>query len=614
MKNNFPAKNQNYTYLQTNRGDLLGSIWSSFNNDYQTNPGALRLSQKLVINTSSSDDADLARPSAFEFFAAKWWAICGTKIFVTTNDSLTSSFVEDTSTGAVSTYDSNVSDLAVFDNNLWSTADTVLYSSDGTTWTSRDTGLSSGDLHKLVYFKKFNRLYYSYDTDIIRSIDETDTVASSGDYFLDLDNPPYRISAMVANSSYVWIGTTIPANSSTGKSTQAAILAWDGISAQASNEYLIEAAGVLTMYVLNDIPYAVDSNARVLKFTGYSFEEVARLPVDRALLVGATSTATGNSSGKFIHFNGMQGTKNNTLLLGINNLVTDVDATIYENLPSGIWEVDLESGSCTHRYSFTLKTRASSTVTDYGQNRISGVGAIKSVYNATSTTDTDIGNGISTLLAGASVFTTATVILSGIFIDSPSRPTTDTEGQKKGYAVATWFQSREIADSWDDIWTAYRQFQNITDNVAFKYRIIQENPIQATITWTSTTTFTTTTNVSAYGPTATGFDGTTGGEVEVIQGTGSGSCTHIVSVSEAGGTYTVTLDEAVTGVSGTAKARFQKWIKIFPKEVQSTISSWSQYTIGTNSTPRIQVKMCLTWTGDGEFYKYIMNSNEDIKS
>jgi len=60
--------------------------------------------------------------------------------------------------------------------------------------------------------------------------------------------------------------------------------------------------------------------------------------------------------------------------------------------------------------------------------------------------------------------------------------------------------------------------------------------------------------------------------------------------------------------------RFQKWIKIFPKDTQTTITNWSQYTIGTESNPRVQIKGCLTWTGDGEFYKFIMNSNEDIKS
>jgi hypothetical protein len=144
--------------------------------------------------------------------------------------------------------------------------------------------------------------------------------------------------------------------------------------------------------------------------------------------------------------------------------------------------------------------------------------------------------------------------------------------------------------------------------VLFKYRIKEEEPTYATITWTSTSTFTTTTDVTAY------WTSGVGGEVEVIQGTGSGSCTHITSIVNNAGTYTVTLEEAVTGVTGTAKARFQKWIKIFPKDTQSTETSWSQFTIGSDSTPRIQLKGCLTWTGDGEFYKFIVNNNEDIKS
>ena len=99
MKYFFPPKNQNFTFLQTNRSDDLGSIWSSFNLDFQTNLGVIRLSQKLVTNTTSSDDADLGLPYAFEFFDTMWWAVCGTRIFHNSSVDLTSGFTEDASTG-----------------------------------------------------------------------------------------------------------------------------------------------------------------------------------------------------------------------------------------------------------------------------------------------------------------------------------------------------------------------------------------------------------------------------------------------------------------------------------------------------------------------------------
>lgn len=101
--------------------------------------------------------------------------------------------------------------------------------------------------------------------------------------------------------------------------------------------------------------------------------------------------------------------------------------------------------------------------------------------------------------------------------------------------------------------------------------------------------------------------------MEILQGTGSGACVHITDISENGGTYTVTVDTAVTGVTtGTAKARFQKWIKLFPV-VTGQVRSWEQMSIGAPNT-RIQIKGCMTFKGNDEFHKFVLVSNEDIKA
>lgn len=611
MKNFFPPKNQNYTYLQTNRSDIFGSLWSSFNLDFQTNLGAMRLAQKLVTNTTSSDDADLGSPCAFEFWNGTWWAICNTTIFVNSsaNADITVGFIEDTGTGAVKTYDFQESDLAVFDDRLWSTSGGLsphLYSRTSSTWTVRDD-LRSSALHKLCYFQGQDRLYYTYDESNIFSIDAANVVADFGDQFsIDLGKSIGQITTMVATTNLLWIATTQVENTS-NSGTQGSIISWDGVGVEFT-EYPLLTGGCLAMVVVNNIPYAIDSEGRILQFNQQGFQELGRLPIDRILLIAATRTAGGQvPSGRFIHFNGMVATKNNTLLVNINNRNEDQAQSRTENLPSGVWEFDLETNNFTHKYSFTLKSLSSSTITDYGQNRIVAAGALKINTLATSTS-----GGRGTLLAGASYFTDATTTKSAIYIDSPANPTTDTEGQKRGYFVTTWFNSDEIQDKWTRLWTTFRRFLNLTDKIIFKYRLNEEPPVEATITWTSTTTFTTATDVSAYGPTASGFNGTTGGEVEVTQGTGSGSCTHISNIAgPSGGLYTVTLDTAVTGVSGTAKARFQKWIKIYP-EITGQVKSYESLSVN-NSNVRIQTKGVMEWTGADEFYKMAIFSNEDIK-
>lgn len=607
MKDYFPPKEKSYTYLQTNRSDVLGSLWSTFNLDFQSNLGVMRLAQKLVTVTTSVDDADLGVPSAFEFFDGGWWAICGTRVFRDLFEDIYSGFTEDTSTNAQTNYDTFYSDFGVFDARLWSTTSDKLFSkagiADGDAWVQRDS-FTSATLHKLAYLKKFNRLYYVATGTTIRSIDTTNVVASSGDYFIDLGTSNGRITTIVSDSQNIWIGMLEPVNGTPSTGTVGTILQWDGISAQVTNEFKVTAGAILAMTVLNTVPYAVDSEGRVLKYSGFAFEEVGRLPVNRTLLAGATRITI--TDGRFVHFNGLTATKNNTLLISVKNLNGDNGATINENLPSGIWELDLATGNFTHRYSFTYKPYSSSTITDFGQNKVTQVGAIK-VNPMTST----FSAGRATIVAGAKVYTDATSTRSAIFADSAASPDTDTEGQKRGYFVTDWFNSSEIESKWGRLWMTHRRFLNSTDKAVFKYRLNEEDPVYATITWTSTTTFTTTTDVSAYGPTASGFNGTTGGEVEVIQGTGGGSCTHILSVVNNGGTYTVTLDDTVTGATGTAKVRLQKWIKLFP-EVTGQVKSWEQMAIGGNNI-RIQVKGVLVWTGNGEFYKAAIFSNEDIK-
>lgn len=699
MKQYFPKPN--IGYLQTNRSDELGSLWSSFNLDFQKNLGSMKLSDKLVTNTTSSDDADLGLPYAFEFWGNKWWSICGVRIFKSASEEVTSAFAEDVAgygigtstteftvtntagttyrytwtgngtdplitaltipvassvrvtatnmasgnegvftvtasgdnyfevtnaggtaeanktinTGYIAvtsasstlgkTYNLNQSDLCIFDNSLCSSTPTVLYKKKNETgtsthWYSLYNFGDSSVSHKLTYFKKFNRLYFlDYVSKyMVGSVDNQDVVSTSGNYSLDISSTVNRPITMVTNSDYVWIGS-IKRNDSAvpnRNGTFATITQWDGISAQPTDEFVIDgASGIMAMWVKDDTPYAIDSEGRILKYTGYSFKEIGRLPIIRTLLKN-TSTFSA-SIDRYIHPNGFIGTKNDTLLLSINNLNYNNAGNITENLPSGIWEFDLTTGNFTHKYSPTLKAMGSSTVTDFGQNRILSAGALK-----LNTLQSNSTNGRSTILAGYSYYTDATTTKSGIFIDNPQDATTDNEGQKRGYFVTTWYEAPEVESTWTKIWAIYKRFKNSTDKIIFKYRLEEEDLIEATITWTSTSTFTTTTNVSAYA----------GYEAEIIQGTGSGACTNITSVTELAGTYTVTIDTAITGVTGTAKARFQKWKKIYPV-ASGTVKSYTEMPFDATNV-RIQIKGILEWTGDGEFSKFILMDDEDIIS
>ena len=592
MINNFPAKNQSYTYLQTNRSDDLGSLWSTLNLDFQSNLGTMRVAPRLKKNTNTTDQANLGEPVAFKYFGV-FHAIAGGRIFVG-GTSANDVFTPDTATNSQTSY-SALSDLQIFNGILFSTTNTEIWSLDGAggTWTRRGGAAPLGSSsHMMAYFKKFNRLYVIGDVTKIYSLDTAYSLATTGDYSLNLNSPNQQEVSicMKATSDSIWIG----AGNYLNETGRGKIYQWDGISAQVTNEYILDANACMAILIHNDIPYAFDSNGALLKFNGSSFEEIGRLPNNNLVNVNYVVNTS------FIHPNGLLATKNNTILALVRNRNNDSTSSIPENLPSGVWEWSSDFGF-THKHSISYNPVASSTITDYGQNRVALTGALSNGDALSSPT------GTGTILVGVNYYTDATNIVSGIFVDDSENTI-----QKKGYFVTTWFNSQQIEDKWARIWTVYRRFLASNDSIVLKYRLYEEEPIEATITWTSTTTFTTTTDVTAYSPTATGFNGTSGGEVEIIRGTGGASCAHITSIVNNAGTYTVTLDTIITGVTGTATARFQKWIKLLP-EITGQVKSWEQMAIGMNNT-RIQIKGCLTFTGDDEFQKFALVSNEDIKS
>ncbi len=601
MTKYFPPIDRNYTLFQANRGDIFGSIWSTQGIDLQSRPGAALLADKLVTNTTAADDAQLGLPVAFEYFGARWWAVCGDRVFKTADEDPAGAFTEDASTNFATDFSINESDLCTFDGRLWATSATKLLSktSASADWTVEHT-INSGSVHKMVNFRKTNRLYFADGDNTVLSIDENDDVPGTDEaYTLVLPGNNYDISTMAAGTDSIWIGLKRASTTLRG-----AVARWDGVANQITTEYPIPADGVVAMKMVDDVPIIVDTDGAIRRFDGSGFTEIARFPTDGRMLrnVAARSAA----SNRAILMNSIEYTKNNTLLIGVNPIVSVLDSTtIVERMAAGVYECDLSNGNLTHKYSFTTKTLASTSPTDYAQIEVSKIGAIKLNMQEGQTTNGRVG-----LLAGADIYTNNTTTQSGIFIQN-SIPAN--EKQKVGKIVSTWFHSDQITDNWQKLWVTFRKFLNSTDKMVFKYRTEEEDAVLASITWVNTTSFTTTTDVSAYAAGATGFGLSYGGEVEFIRATGAGACRHITTVVNNAGTYTVTIDAAVTGVTtGTAKARFQKWIKLEP-EVTGQVNAFAEFPI-TVASPRIQIKGYFEWTGNNEFYKAVINNTSQLEA
>lgn len=414
-----------------------------------------------------------------------------------------------------------------------------------------------------MYFSRIGCQIISWNT--------SDTVATSGQYTLTLpDVNQNTITFMAAATNGIWIGTV---NTIGG---QGAVYFWDG-SAGNAYKYVLESTGTPAGVIKDDVLYIMDNNGRLLHFNGGTFVEDARLPLYRKKTF---TNAINRNNDRWIHPNGMALIEGRINIL-INTLESSSDSSTEEMCPSGIWEYDADTKSLYHKYSFSYYNKAVGTVNDYGQQRMLIAGGL-TYAKTTSTSSTNYG----TFMAGVKMYQDATSSMFAIFYDD-----TGDLAIKTGYFVTVKIPSSGIVDTWQRMALKYNNLSNASNKIVVKYRLDDYDPLEATITWVTTTSFTTTADISFYA---------VGDEVEITQGPGGGMCSHITAISLNAGTYTVTVDEVHTGVTTeTAKGRFQKWKKL--GSVADTTSTFKIMQFPSSATSAfIQLKIFMLMYGADE--------------
>lgn len=579
----------NGRWLQQGQSDLFGSLWSSFNLNLTDVIGKTKISPRTRITTD--DITDLGVPVAFLTFTDQnagvqyVWSVAGGYVFrMALASGYQTAFAKDTSAGTPNNVcSSDVSDIA-FSGKDWmivtSTDDIYRYNASTGEWNDGDGILGSGVHMACFYAGKFYVIASAGQKIYSFTPANYSDVSVSGSGTLNITNKGYNVTSLTfvkPASNRIWAGSINQSENG------CYMFAWDGAVADDPNEvYIIpDASGVLAGVIKDDTPWIIDSNARLMYFNGSTFVPAlyGKLPVKNSKLLKNPLSANND---RWIHPNGM-GIVDGRINILVNNEYEDNGATISENFPSGVYEYDPETG-WTHKYSLSLYN---GSISDYGQNRVSRVGAIY----ANKSEKVTGGSANGTMLLGAQLFSDSSSTKEVISIDD----TGDTL-QKYGYLVTTKFFSGKIQDEWEKLYIRFKKFLNSSDTITVKYRTEESAPTEATITWTSTTTFTTTTDVSAY---------KAGDEVEGIQGKGSGFTAHLtVDPVNNAGTYTCTVDAAFTGASsGTAKVRFQKWRKAGAYNSQSL--SFAEFPIGIPST-YIQLKIGFLFTGNDEVDDFLL--------
>lgn len=570
-------------WRQTNRSDVLGSLWSSWNLDLTDNLGVTRISPRtLLIN---DDTANMGVPAAFEFFDGQWWAVCGTHVFESSGET-DDAFTADNSTGSPTDCNSDESDLELFNGKLYLTStDIVLYKSSAAgDWTEVTGALSTGFPHLLQQFGV--RLYVTEAGYKVWSINTSDSLATSSTNTIDLSvyggSLKNTISCMKATTDFIWIGTLNRQRGGKG----GRVYYWDGAQTTPNGFIELDSAGPVAMIIKDNTPHILDQNGALLRYNGGTFVEIARLPYNRNKFLGQPYDV--DHTDRFCHPNGIAIIDDKINIL-VRNEYRDNTTSVSENLPSGVWEL-LEHGNDTyslyHKLSLSYHAFSAGSVTDYGQFILPRVGALAHAKD-----DNTAAGADGSMLIGAQYYSDATNTAEGIWINNIAE-----NKQKFGYLVTTKIFSSQITDVWQKLFIRLKKLLASTDMVIVKYRTEDVSPTEATITWTSATTCTTTTNVSAF----ENF------EMEVLNGKGAGKCSKITDVSESEGTYTITLQESFTGAtSGTAIARFQYWIEAakFTSQNEQVFSA----PIMTTS-PWIQLKVAVQATGVDEINDMILTS------
>jgi hypothetical protein len=567
-----PIPDQNKRqWVQTNQSDVMGNLFATFGVDLTSNIGKVRSGDLLYLVTNSTDQSNLGVPIGFKAFNASGvptiFTVAGSRVFKTTVSYPSGAFIE--VSGTPTDCSSDYSDIEVFNDVLYvtTTSKTVRTLSTSSAWSSfsaQATGTDNNNPHMLCTYA--DRMYMTYSGNSIVSWDTSNTVATLGSSntitLNGADNISTYITFIRASSNRIWIGTL---NQTGGKGY---VYEWDGSSSQASRSYRLDSSGALACIIKDDIPYIMNTNGVMQVWNGGTFKnlddanigvsaEFNRLHND--LLFNPLNT----TNDRFIHPNGITLASGKIIML-INSRSFNNASTTETTIPAGIYEYSPTNGLY-HKYAASyVRSTDTFPYTDSGQVKIARAGAIAEM-NLPSTAS--VRNG--TFLCGAQYYTDATNTKYGIWYDDSQKTATS-----PGYFITTKQYSPNVTEMWQKVFVLYRNFYDDSEKIVVKYRTEDNDPVEGSITWISTTSFYTASNISAYD---------VGDEVQIIQGVGSGKPSSIVSKQPAsGGNTIVTVDETYTGATGTSIAWFDHWTKI--KSITESTSSFKEIGIGKAAT------------------------------
>ena len=555
--------------IQANRSETRGSFVEAFSLDINKKFGKINTSKKMIQVLDDDDDLGGGYPVAFAIFDGYYYCLSSDDLVrcLTSDDPTDSS--NWSSVSEITSAVTSDSDLAVFDDLLLITSGGNIYSLTtgdvfASNWDSGKITNSAGNFTIMHVYRGSGDYVFIAEDNFVHYYNST-----AGELIVQLQ-ADQLVSSINSGVNRVWVGVESTSDSNAYvyeivpnaitqiKNSSGTVV---DVTAAAENAYKVEGTKVMSIEMIDNVPYILTEKGNLQAFNGAGFSTVTSFPF---------ANTTEVISKDAVHHKGMKLHEESLFI----NISTERRSSLASDnvpgCPSGIWEYNRVTGQLHHRFAFA------DTDNDNGTLETQSVRGPLMV----------IDNEYATLLAGAENDGSD---VSGVFADT---------GSQFG-----WFKTIEIET--DSVMAAYERAYAMAktmssgESVSIKYRLVKKDPVMASGSLLDSTTFNTTDDLS--GITADS-DGVYHWQLMDIH---TGKMAQVTNVESSSGTYSVTVDGSIGTAGASVRAMFENWSKVNDTytSADAEFKSWG----GFGSNPWVQFFVVLD--GAIEMRRFVVSSN-----
>lgn len=505
--------NSNKQWIQSNRGDYQGNVWDTFCIDLDSDPGVAKPSKPLTQILGGSDiGSDI--PQALQIHDGQYYFATNDKVLdcSTTQDPTDSSKWDAIPTLGLEDLGLET-DMTSFDGKLLISLGTDIMSWDGNTkdddwWTTVAGGsaLTADKTHTMEVLRTGNDTLFVTDGDTVRYYNsaagvtgvELETFMTSHVLVPGLDRMWVGTYTEIENNAYVYeiqVGNDI-----------------------ATASYPLDGMAALTGFSYRNTPFFITERGYIQAFNGAGFETVAQFPfADESMVITGVrpGLVQDSATSRGIHPKGVK-VRGHYAYIFINmEDEYNSGSLLGERTYSGVWVLDLNTYSLTHRYA--LRNEDDTTK---GWSKVTRSGPLL----LTNTPETRI-------MVAAEVNTND----EGLFMESTDTP--------YGFLTTMRHESESDADAFHNV-TLKADTLDTGETIDVHQRAKIRPGLPLTIddvTWLNTTQFTTTESLT--GVQTTDAD-EQGDMLFILAGGGAGYITTVEKI-EGSNTKTVTVSDAM---------------------------------------------------------------------